>query len=253
MLQMIFLCTHLFFFNNAQKGWAIGSGINGGVLLKTTDGGEQWEQIELAPDWDGFGPIYFIDENNGFITGGTSGSTGIFWQTTDGGNTWEEQIIENLYFRELCFVSAEDAYLLNIDDDRVYYTNDGGESWSNLEMPFGKCRALSFVDHQNGWAVGLWGAVLKYTGNTSVTKDIKLPASIEMTIYPNPANGLVQVIFPNDDADWIQLISLSGQVLRTIPCKGQQAIDLSELLPGVYVIRALGEQGSVAKKIVLTN
>ena len=237
-------------FTGPQKGWAVGEI---GLVLKTTDGGINWVSVSLNASGSRFHDVFFTDDNNGYIVGFKIDHGGIILRTTDGGINWEEQIIENGFLKEVYFLSPEEGYVLDVINQSVFYTDNAGESWVNMKMPSYAGRAMTYIDDQNGWVVGFDGAILKYNGGASAVEDIKTTSKIEMTIYPNPTNGLVQVVCPNHDADWIQVVSLSGQVLHNIPYKGQQIIDLRGLVPGVYIIRAIGNQGSVSKKIVLTH
>jgi len=53
-----------------------------GVGLRTLDGGNTWKTINLPSA----GPLFFVDESNGWSAGGTVGQS--FYRTTDGGDSW---------------------------------------------------------------------------------------------------------------------------------------------------------------------
>ncbi len=76
------------YFNNESKGFATGSGldIEGGVILKTSTSGNQWQLVHSG--YNSF--IYSIS----FCTtdsGWAVGNKGIMFNTTDGGYTWKLQ------------------------------------------------------------------------------------------------------------------------------------------------------------------
>jgi photosystem II stability/assembly factor-like uncharacterized protein len=65
-----------------------------------------------------------------------SGTGGTYVRTTDGGNTWTAAVVpgaENLQFRDVYAVSANEAYLLSIGNHtgsfRIYHTTNAGATW----------------------------------------------------------------------------------------------------------------------------
>ena len=77
----------LFIFRLKILGWAVG---NGGTILKTTDGGDNWTQIPKFTNGD-LQSVFFISEDTGWITGGY----GIILKTTNGGVTFiEDELID---------------------------------------------------------------------------------------------------------------------------------------------------------------
>jgi photosystem II stability/assembly factor-like uncharacterized protein len=75
-------------------GWTVGrvdapGGTSVGVMLKTTDGGLQWNEVGMNV-MPGLAAVRFFDEKNGFVCGdGTDAfPTGVF-TTGDGGAKWE--------------------------------------------------------------------------------------------------------------------------------------------------------------------
>jgi photosystem II stability/assembly factor-like uncharacterized protein len=70
-------------FPTPQIGYAVGQS---GAVLKSTDGGESWNQLPFVLRLDWFG-VKFINENLGWICG----ENGVIYRTTDGGDNWELQ------------------------------------------------------------------------------------------------------------------------------------------------------------------
>ncbi len=74
------------FFLNADVGWVGGRQYDEnqgqGIILHTTDAGESWT-IQNTPAQEGIFSIYFIDANNGWLTG----DQGALAKTTTGGST----------------------------------------------------------------------------------------------------------------------------------------------------------------------
>jgi hypothetical protein len=75
----------------------------------------------------------------------------------------------------------------------------------------------------------------------------------ELTVYPNPSNGIVNVSFDINSYQKVELVDLTGKILLTKTI-GKQAntinFDISDLSAGVYNIRLTGEGKLAIKQIV---
>jgi len=69
-------------FTSASDGWAVG---DGGLLLRTRDGGASWEQRALPGAPLLVGVSFAPDGRQGWLLGSEGG---LMWRTTDGGDTW---------------------------------------------------------------------------------------------------------------------------------------------------------------------
>lgn len=100
-------------FVNTQTGWFILGGNSDGYIGKTVNGGNTWS-VQSFPDglWDG--SIYFIDENNGWLTG-----SGNIYHSTDGGATWITQ--------ETGLGRMHDIFFIN--RTKGWAVGRGGEIW----------------------------------------------------------------------------------------------------------------------------
>jgi len=114
-------------FLDSLNGWACG--LSGEVLIKTSDGGKNWEKSILPSGTGGnFNDIYFINNNIGWICGGS-----ILLKTEDGGVSWlkNTNIIGGNY-TEMYFYN--DTSFIILASSYIYKTNDNGNSW--LTVPF---------------------------------------------------------------------------------------------------------------------
>lgn len=80
-------------FKDNQKGFAVGEASSTSFILKTTDGGRNWNKVHFASENDhGLTDILFTDNNNGWAFGMGAGSGGqpetAILYTTDGGFNW---------------------------------------------------------------------------------------------------------------------------------------------------------------------
>ena len=71
-------------FLDQLNGYAFGEF---GTVIRTKDGGDNWEQLEPIPnDFYPMG-VDFLDTSTGWV----GGLDGVIWQTEDGGQSWERQ------------------------------------------------------------------------------------------------------------------------------------------------------------------
>ncbi|MEP0545295.1 MAG: YCF48-related protein [Rhodothermales bacterium] len=192
-------------FTSELDGWVIGSGAIGRALFHTTDGGATWTPVPgfggayVAVDIEGThgwaantsGRYYyshdggatwtqgelptstsqqirdmdFADENVGYAVGWY----GYAARSEDGGVSWDI-----LPIPADTDVQLTDVYLLGPDelwvstnDDTVYYSATGGQTWAVLEIGQGALSSFSAIAATpagDAWVVGWQGAIEHFTG-----------------------------------------------------------------------------------------
>ena len=116
-------------FINELSGWAIGHSdyLSKDVILKTTDGGQNWSIIkEMSDDFDLIS-LQVLNDSTVFILGQHNGF-GFIWKTSDGGSTWMD-ISPNLSIlpNNIWFINSDTGILMC--DKSIFRTSDGGASW----------------------------------------------------------------------------------------------------------------------------
>ncbi len=164
-----------FTFVNENLGYATTGGTYGGHVFKTIDGGVTW--IDLNNGYDiideGITSIFFLDENNGFISGGFNQRR--VMKTVDGGINWTQ--VESISFGQIQFVNNQIGYAHRIgySNGRMYKTTDGGNTWSvNFEAEE-EINAFHFVDENNGYFVGDQGLIYKTNDGGNNWKELDIP------------------------------------------------------------------------------
>lgn len=220
--------TRLFFITDSI-GWAISYG----YVIKTTDGGENWQAKLNA---GGFRGIHFSDSLYGWVSRIYSGIHGPF-KTTDGGKTWFEQINSSLYETfDVFFNDSLEGFITKLDElyhtsnggliwelvpnvtgflsgrfsnilkneiflagKLVYYSVDAGKNWE--EVPELRDQFVEFIrllDVNNGYAVGDRGLIIRLTESIVDVGGNILPAPEEFHLYqnyPNPFNNSTSISF----------------------------------------------------------
>jgi photosystem II stability/assembly factor-like uncharacterized protein len=161
-----YFSTH---FSNQNTGWLSGFDLNiGGIIKKTTNGGNNWFN-QLSWTYIDFGSIYFINQNTGWYAGGNA-----LIKTTNGGTNWVEQNqMMNIFFNSVYFVDQNIGWSVGhvqISSQHwsgiIIKTTNGGTNWFtqyNTDSSSNNLLSVFFINQNNGWTVGLNGLILHTT------------------------------------------------------------------------------------------
>ncbi|MBD3179999.1 MAG: hypothetical protein GF417_10585 [Candidatus Latescibacteria bacterium] len=109
--------------------------IGGGVLCYSSDRGLSWDEIESG--FSGIDILLFDSVNRGFMVT----ETGV-QKTADGGSRWQTVLEGDL---NSLSVSPNDN-ICTIGDSAIFYSDDSGESWTEIDLPAGEGRILRDVE-----------------------------------------------------------------------------------------------------------
>jgi len=186
-------------------GWAVGNYIYFGRAYRTTNGGENWDQINIL----GYHlrAVEFTDYSNGWVAGFDE-----IQKTTNGGLDWTTVPSgTGKYLFDISFISNLEGWAVGGDMGTgggvIIKTVDGGNNWSiNKDSIDSRLEGIFFIDQNNGWVVGGGNEpkILKTTdgGITWVEK-----------ICPKYAD-LYKVKFVNSSLGWI--VGSYGTILQTV-------------------------------------
>ena len=180
-------------FCNTNIGYVVGahnsnSFIYRGIVLKTTDGGENWETIYVHYDID-IQSVSFQSPDTGYVCGShgkipqTADSTySMVLKTIDGGATWlpflTSSQIDPSTFIQVRFFSENNGVI--ISNKGTYYTTNGGVSWNFLQGIWGSVGLLN----EN---VGMIGKYLFHFEETELIIDE------ELALDDNTAYGMCDI------------------------------------------------------------
>jgi len=137
-------------FVNEDVGWIGG---NVGTLLKTTDGGENWNSISINDSLN-INQIDFIDNSIGWAIGRSSVSLNYIWKSFNGGQTWIQQFFSTTFgFSSLYVIDVNNVFA--VGSNKIYKTTNGG-TWVNVSpnLPDREYTSVWFQDSQTGVVVG---------------------------------------------------------------------------------------------------
>jgi len=147
------------------------------LLVTLVSHAQTWEKINTGTNLN-FWCSCFIDSTNGWVAGGTGGTTkNNILKTTDGGLSFVTQ--STGFYSDISGFSAVDINNAWVADGSIIirHTTDGGTTWKNQTpgpsptFPYNLLHDVFFKDVNNGWAVGDNGTIFRTTdGGTLWTK-----------------------------------------------------------------------------------
>ena len=197
---------------------AVGGNSSGGIILKTTDGGENWLNIpQDTINW--LNSVYFVNDSIGWIVGPWQGySAGVIQKTTDGGNNWISQFSWGgccFSLNSVHFVDENTGWAVGSIGEQpklggiMYKTTDGGINW--IEQSPGifvaSWSSVFFININTGW-VG--GGALFFGDRIAKTTDSR-ETWLDQSIGVN--NWLSDVYFINENIGWT--VSSGGSIFKT--------------------------------------
>lgn len=253
-------------FFNDQVG--IAAGIiesEGGVILKTTDGGENWKLVHNTNR--GLEYIWKLDFLNDKVGYGSvasyAGSSTIVVKTTDGGDTWTElevdPAITGLEVQGLGF-ATEDLGWVAPKAHGMFETTDGGQTWEQREE-LANVNKFYRLNKDLLYAAGTY--LYKYgDGNpTAVGEPFPTEESERFEVTPNPFKQELKITLEVERETYakIDLFDMNGRRLATIydgefPVGAQTFTLHTDLLgrlsPGTYIVLKRTHEGFQMKQVV---
>ncbi|MGE0127990.1 MAG: YCF48-related protein [Blastocatellales bacterium] len=167
-------------FTDSKNGWAVG---RNATLLKTTDGGLEWNKVESmekliglpieSSNYNfGFCDIHFSDAEHGWLIGNFYGrarnNIGGIFTTSDGGVTWKRVPVtfQTQYtsgrftpgsLHSIRFTDASTGSVtgeMYDGEGRFFFalhTRDAGKTWEQFRTPSRATHSTQFLDLTNGW------------------------------------------------------------------------------------------------------
>lgn len=213
------------FFVDENTGWIVGAG---GIILKSTDGGESWIEQKNENDWiyDLFS-VYFVSETKGWAVG----SYGIILSTTDGGITWNPQLSHtdnSLY--DLTFVSEEAGWICGGSGIILGMLNDIPTTIDRNQLIMPPIQRSLFQNFPN-----------PFSAYTNIQYSLDKPAYVKVSIY-----------------------NIHGKCVRILENKFQPTGDYSlmwdgtdknskRVFPGIYIMNLETTDYCLQKKMLLVR
>jgi photosystem II stability/assembly factor-like uncharacterized protein len=198
------------YFTDESNGWLLcernifNRGSNSpSYLLKTTDGGANWERIELVENERArIVKIFFDDKNNGFAVG----ESGAFYVLPSGEEKWKKRQSPNRYLLlDGIFTDQSHAVIVGAGGS-ILFSEDAGETWNQSNVfgnSKGKFNSVFFISKKSGWTVGAEGKIFQTLSGGKTWREQK----------SNVANNLNDIFFVNSNEGWA--VGEEGVILQT--------------------------------------
>ena len=146
-------------FDNPAEGWLFGGLIGGdeGVILRTTDGGSSFQQVDIGLvsniiDFARMDDATFL----------AAGARGTLLRSTDNGEQWQQVQSETSIGVQLNCITAHGTAAFAVGGKRrIFRSTDSGANWQQVhednDESFDQVfsfQGVDFADANNGWAVG---------------------------------------------------------------------------------------------------
>jgi len=246
-------------FVDEQTGFASGGNNEGGIILKTTNGGQSWSEIynsgipgELV--WK----MQRLFSNPNVMFGSVESFDplpGKLIKSTDDGQNWISRDVPDPFIQGVGFITENHGWMGG-HNSGFLETFDGGETWNDTGFGWSLNRFQIF-DQNLVYCSGQ--SIYKYTDDLSTTDiSTQRPEEMKITVAPNPVQDKlnVSIDFKRKDHMVITLFDESGRLIQqlsreTIDSKGLKNYSFDfPYQPGVYHVLFHYDLGYQSKKII---
>jgi len=230
-----------------------------GYVLRTTDGGANWDTIPTPGAVMNPLTSILIVNNNLAYAGYVSLNIGFgLYVSIDNGLTWQEDINSAtfLYPDFMCLHQSGDGKIFSggyspTTESGVIFQNPG--QWSLWES-FGLDQSINSIDSYYDsivFAVGDSGYIIVNQDWAVAGIDENLNSSVQFDMYPNPTSSKVNFKIGTDfiiENAHINIFSLTGELVHAE--EFQHEIQLNKLQTGIYLVTIETENGSFTRRLV---
>ncbi|MDD3878245.1 MAG: YCF48-related protein [Bacteroidales bacterium] len=207
-------------------------------ILKTTNGGNNWEKDTIGLNIPF--SVFFTDASNGIAVG----SFNFIWKTVNGGEDWmaQDSSLGGTY-TDVFFPVNGIGYVIG-EQGKIVKTMDAGSTWiPEISNSTGSLRSVHFPDLNTGYVVGLDGLILKKGTNTFENEVFN--TNTELMVYPNPFITSATIAFENHTNEnfTLDIFNIQGVQVNKKENITNNFVHLSgsELSKGMYFFRLKNE------------
>lgn len=259
---------------DAQPNGLVWFGTNHGRLFKSADYGTTWTVSAsgfsaVGNTTQAFTTIQFKNDTVGVIVSQHVTSNKIdtvnVQMTKDGGTSWLKWNYSGQWNpSDVCFVPGTNKVITvnNLQLAPSFTYQVGSTISTNSGVTFGyqdSINLLSSVSFANDSVGFAGGAISASGGSKGVYKWdfaplVKLAnimaATNSLSIYPNPANNILNVLVPSKKAQVIVYNMLGEMVYTTTVNDGRLTLDITNYTSGAYVVQVIDGKTKLTKKFI---
>ena len=234
----------------AFKGNTIFAGTNCMGIYTSSDNGQHW-----TPSINGLPAVtavFSIKVQGSYMYAATL-TDGVY-SSIDNGQTWIAASNGIPTGTNIFSLSANEFYVCIGTDAGVYVSDNHGLTWTAASVGLPVDAYIYAVEINGGYlyagtnGYGVWKRPLSELAN------IQDVLCIPFSIFPNPATKNITINIPQkatSDSYRIEITSIEGQIIKTLSNNNTETtIDVSDLSPGVYIIKAQSNKGVIIRKFI---
>lgn len=248
-------------FLDELTGFASGRASDGGIILKTIDGGLTWTEIyntNLSGEY--VWKLQTLVGNSNVMFGAvssTGGNNGKLIKSIDGGVSWNSFESVETEIQAVGFITENHGWMGG-HTTGFQETLDGGQTWTDLNIG-NNLNRIFIINSARAYASGT--TVYKYTDETLNVQDFSQVdhQHLDIKILENPVESNLQftINFESDDNILIELYDISGKFLKqlsrdviTQKTLKNYNFNVSNLASGTYFIDFHNNSGRSALKFI---
>ncbi|WP_033960685.1 YCF48-related protein [Psychroserpens jangbogonensis] len=248
-------------FLDELTGFASGSGADGGLILKTIDGGISWTEIyntNLSGEY--VWKLQTLEGNTDVMFGAVSsvgGINGKLIKSIDGGVNWDSFEAAETEIQAVGFITENHGWMGG-HTTGFQETLDGGQTWNDLNIG-NNLNRIFIINSTTAYASGT--TVYKYTEDTLSVEDLSQEDNehLDISIFQNPVETNLEftINFKSDDNILIELYDINGKFVKRLSrdiivqkTLKSYNFNVSELASGTYFIDFHNNSGRSSLKFI---
>ncbi|WP_431137581.1 YCF48-related protein [Psychroserpens mesophilus] len=248
-------------FLDENTGFAGGRNSNGGLILKTTDGGLTWTEIyNTNVSGEYVWKLQTLEGNNNIMFGAVSSvapNNGKLIKSIDGGVNWLEFESVETEIQAVGFITENHGWMGG-HTSGFQETLDGGQTWTDLNIGSNLNR-IFIINATTAYASGT--TVYKYTEETLGVEDLAQNnhPHLDIKIFENPVESHLEftINFESNDNILIELYDINGKFIKQLSrdivlqtTLKKYNFNVSHLTSGTYFIGFHNNSGRSSLKFI---
>jgi hypothetical protein len=213
-----------------------------GSMWRTTNGGSRWISAIVGPE--PLTDLHIFNPLKVYAAGGDFEYGSSYVSTTNGGLNWVYDTLGVFGVASaIDFRTPKEGWIALGTSQKYSYTLNGGLNWNSTYTPDSVILTdIDFTDSLHGYAIGYFGAFLKYDGTTSAVGNAnsgEFPDAFTLEQnYPNPFNPFTRISYSVAEEGEVQLsvYDISGKLVSVLQNSLQR--------PGSYSVEFNGSRHS---------